>query len=427
MASPASDPTGGSPLRERFTIAQARRIALVAQGFGDPRPTGTPTARHLQRVIGRVGVIQVDSVNVLTRSQYLPAYSRLGPYDVRLLDKARDKAPRRLVEYWAHEASLIPPSTIPLLRWRMERWEQEAWGGMKRVATDHADVVRAVLEEIGARGPLTARQVEARLEHDTPRTKDQWGWNWSVVKQALEHLFWSGQITSAGRTVQFERRYAVPARVFPKDVVEAPPLTEQEAFRRLLEISAQAHGIGTEQDLRDYFRVSPQDARPALAELVEDGVLHPVAVDGWRRPAYLHRDAKLPRWVRARALLSPFDSLVWQRDRTSQLFGMEFRLEIYVPQEQRVHGYYVLPFLLGDSLAARVDLKADRVANAGEGMLRVQAAHSQPDAPPETAAELAAELDLMAGWLGLAGVEVTGRGDLGRALAAEVAGPVSRS
>jgi hypothetical protein len=289
---------------------------------------------------------------------------------------------------------------------------------MKRVERDHADVVAAVLEEISTRGPLTARQVEARLAHDAPRARDQWGWNWSVVKQALEHLFWSGQVTSAGRTIQFERRYAAPERVFPPEVLAAPRLTESESFRELIAIAARAHGIGTEQCLRDYFRLSPKDARPAIAELVEDGVLLPATISGWNRPAYLHRDARLPRWVRARALLSPFDSLVWQRDRTEHLFEMEFRLEIYVPAHLRVHGYYVLPFLLRDSLVGRVDLKSDRAAAGGEGVLRVNAAHAQPDAPPDTAVELAAELAELAGWLGLAHVRVEPKGDLGPALGA---------
>jgi uncharacterized protein len=423
MARPAT--SAQARPRDTFTVAQARRIALTAQGFADPRPSGQPTMRHLQRVIDRVGVIQVDSVNVLTRSHYLPAYSRLGPYDASLLDRARDRAPRRLVEYWAHEASLIPPSMIPLLRWRMERWRDEAWGGMKRVHLDHADVVEAVRAEVQEHGPMTAREVEAQLAHDVPRARDQWGWNWSLVKQALGALFWSGQVTSAGRNSQFERRYDDPARVLPRAVLEGPAVEEAEAFRRLIALAAQAHGVGTEQDLRDYFRLSPQDARPAIAALVEEGTLVPVSVVGWRRAAYLHKDARLPRWVRARALLSPFDSLVWQRDRTSHLFGMDFRLEIYVPAHLRVHGYYVLPFLLGDRLVARVDLKADRAAAGGSGVLVVQSAHSEPQSPPETAVELAAELQDMARWLGLGRVGATGRGDLGAVLRRSLAGALS--
>ena len=380
-----------------------------------------PRCGTFQRVIDRVGIIQVDSVNVLARSHYLPAYSRLGPYDVGLLERARDRAPRRLVEYWAHEASLIPPSTIPLLQWRMNRWREEAWGGMKSVHQDHADVVAAVLDEVTAHGPMTARQVEARLAHDLPRGRDNWGWNWSVVKQALEHLFCAGEVTSAGRNTQFERRYAAPARVLPREVLEAPARSEAESFRELIAIAARAHGIGTEQDLRDYFRLAPKDARPAIAELVSDGTLLPVTVRGWNRPAYVHREAKLPRRVHARALLSPFDSLVWQRDRTAALFGMDFRLEIYVPAPQRVHGYYVLPFLLGDTLVGRVDLKADRAANGGEGVLRVNAAHAEPDAPAQTAGELADELHDMARWLGLGTVQVADRGDLAGALRTRVA------
>ncbi|MBE3075557.1 MAG: YcaQ family DNA glycosylase, partial [Actinobacteria bacterium] len=351
------------------------------------------------------GIIQIDSVNVVTRSQYLPFFSRLGPYDTALLDRARDVGPRRLVEYWAHEASLIPPQTWALLNFRMKRALSDSWGGMQRVAREHPELVQAVFAEVVSRGPLTSRQLESALAHDLPRDKTEWGWNWSLVKSALEHLFWSGQISSAGRTSQFERRYASLGRVLPKTVAvqsispDARP-SDDEAFRQLMLIAAKAHGVGTEQDLRDYFRLKPWQARPALEALVSSGDLVQVSIDGWKRPAYLHKDARIPRRVHAEALLSPFDSLIWARDRTLALFDFHYRLEIYVPPGQRVHGYYVLPFLYGDTLVARVDLKADRGANT----LRAHAIHWEPGAPPEARPALDRQLASLASWLGLGGV-----------------------
>jgi len=395
--------------------AEARRIALAAQGFGRARPTGAVTLRHLQRVFDTVGVLQIDSVNVLSRSHYLPVFSRIGRYPRELLDRATARAPRRLVEYWAHEASYVPPATHALLRWRMARARTEAWDGMVRVAEASPELLAEVLRVVTDAGPVTSAEVERLLSPATPRLRTGWGWNWTQTKRAVEYLFWSGEISSAGRTSQFERRYDLPERVLPPQVVRLPDPEPGDAFRQLVRIAARAHGVATQQDLRDYFRLRPADATPAIAALVEDGELVPVTVSGWSRPAYLHRDARRPRRLAACALLSPFDSLIWQRDRTEAVFGFRYRLEIYVPGHARVHGYYVLPFLHGDRLAARVDLKADRAPPNG-GVLRVRAAWAEPGAQDHLADRLAAELGELAGWLGLAGIAVEPRGDLAPAL-----------
>jgi uncharacterized protein YcaQ len=395
------------PRRERLSLPQARRIALAAQGFADPRPDREPDGWALRRVIDRVGLIQIDSVNVLSRAHYLPLFARLGPYPTDLLDRASWRAPRRLFEYWGHEASLIPVALQPLLRWRMDRAAHEAWGGMKRVQRDRPELIGRVLEEVRDRGPIAASAV---VEEDVPARTGPW-WDWSDVKRAIEFLFWSGQVTSARRR-GFERLYDVPERVLPAEILATPTPALADAQRELVRTAARAFGVATERDLRDYYRLPVAEARARVAELVEADELLPVAVEGWRETAYLHAEAKSPRLTRASALVGPFDPLIWERPRVERLFGFRYRIEIYVPAPKRVHGYYVLPFLLGDRLVARVDLKADRAA----GQLLVRAAHAEPDAPKETGAALIEELRRMASWLGLERVRVERRGNLARAL-----------
>jgi uncharacterized protein YcaQ len=388
-----------------LTVLQARRIALAAQGFTRPRPglTGDVSARHVNRVIERLGFFQIDSVNVLARAHYMPLWSRLGPYDRELLHRAASRRPRRLFEYWAHEAALVDVNLWQAFQFRMESGAR-MWGGMARIFQEKPEFVAWVLDEVRANGPLTAREVE----HDAPRDTEGWGWNWSEVKAALEYLFYKGQVTAARRNSAFERVYDLPERVIPPAQLAAAPLDAAQAHRLLVGHAARALGVGTAQCLRDYFRMAPATTATAIAELVESGELVPTTIAGWKRQAYLHRDASRPRTVAARALLSPFDPLIFERTRTERLFDFRYRIEIYVPAEKRVHGYYVLPFLLGDRLVARVDLKADRQA----GALVVHGAWAESHAPGHTADELADELRLMAGWLGLGSVVAPRAGDL---------------
>ena len=416
---PARSPPPEPRRSDTPSPAEARRIALAAQGLAAPRPDGAADGRALRRAIGRLGLLQLDSVSVLVRAHYLPLFARIGAYDRGLLDRlaAHDGRPpppskRRLFEYWAHEASLLPVELHPLLRWRMARAErgEGVWRELARTARERPDLVARVLAEVTARGPLGVSD----MAEPGGRTGPWWGWH--DAKVALEWLFRTGRLTAAGRRRGgFERLYDLPERVLPRPVLAAPAPDEAEAHRRLLRHAAVALGVATAADLADYFRLPAPGIRTRLGELVESGELRPVSVAGWRQPAYLAPGARVPRAARGAALLAPFDPLVWERARTERLFGFVYRLEIYTPAARRRHGYYVLPFLMGDRLVARVDLKADR---AGRRLL-VRAAHGEPATEPGTVAEaLAAELALMAGWLGLERVEAEARGDLAPALLA---------
>lgn len=401
---------------ESLSLGETRRIVLAAQGFGRPRGTEAASRGHLRRLIERLGVVQIDSVNVLARAHFLPAFSRLGAYrteDVAAL--AYGGRRRALFEYWGHEASLLPVALQPLLRWRMARAAagRGIYPAIARFGRERRALIEDVRREIAARGPLSAGE----LSHEHKGEGGWWGW--SEGKSALEWLFWAGEVTVATRRGTFERVYDLAERVQPQAVVDTPTPPEADAHRELLRIAARSLGVGAAGCLRDYFRLDDRDCKPRIAELVEAGELVPVRVEGWDAPAYRHVQAILPRRMEAQALVVPFDPLIWHRGRTETLFGARIRIELYTPREKRSFGYYVLPFVLGDRLAARVDLKADRAASA----LRVEAAHLEPAAAGggvaagDVAAPLAAELRRMADWLGLAHVRVQRRGDLARYLA----------
>jgi uncharacterized protein YcaQ len=396
---------------ERLPAGLARRIALAAQGFDEPRPAGDVGIRQLRRLTERLAVVQIDSVNVLSRAHYLPAFSRLGAYPRAALDELTARR-HAVFEYWAHEASFLPVRLQPYLRWRMAAAEEHAWGNMVRLQREQPGFIAEVLDRVRAEGPLRAGDL---LDGKRERSGEMWDWH--AGKVALEWLFFTGEVTATHRTTSFEKVYDLTERVLPAAVLQTPTPEPADAVRELVRTASRALGVATERDLRDYFRLRPPAARAAISELVDAGELLPVEVTGWGAPAWLHPQARRPRWVRARALVSPFDSLVWERPRVARVFDFRYRLEIYTPAARRVHGYYVLPFLLGDRLVARVDLKADRQA----GVLRVQAAFAEDGMDrTDVAVPLAEELALMAGWVQLDAVVVGERGDLAAELAAAV-------
>ena len=392
-----------------LSLSQARRVALEAQGLARVRPVGPATARQVGLAFARLQLLQIDSVNVLIRSHYLPLFARLGQYDRDQLDRLASTHPRRMVEYWAHEASFIRPTLFPYLRPLQER----RWVGAHSVPEGLRESLRSRIRDVLAvSSPLTAPQLQQRLGHIETRATDQWGWNWNSVKRVLEDMFERGQVSSAGRSASFERKYALTERVFPDPGAALAIVHPTEAHLHLTELSARALGVGTLKCFADYFRLPLKPTAGAIESLIASGILQPVTITGWNRPAFRHVNSVLPRKAEGRALLSPFDSMVFERRRLSELFGFHYRIEIYTPASARRYGYYVLPFLLREAMVARVDLKADRAA----GKLLVRGSHSESGAPADTVVELAAELRLMATWLGLDDVVVEPNGDLAEAL-----------
>ena len=387
------------PATLAFSLKQARRLALAAQGFNGRQPP-TVKAPQLNRLIERLGLLQIDSVNAVVRSHYLPLFSRLGSYSSDLLDQAAWSSGRRrtLFEYWGHEASLLPLAMYPLMGWRMQRARtgRDIYQQLAKFGLEQQDVVRRVLSAVEARGALGAGSLSTREDK-----AGQW-WDWSAEKHALEWLFAAGEVTVAGRR-GFERLYDLPERVLPAAIVNHPDIGESDAQRGLLLHAVKALGVGTEKDVRDYFRQDPAPARCGLAELVEEGVVQRVQVQGWKQPAYTLAGSVVPRKVAASALLSPFDSLIWERGRTERLFDFRYRLEIYTPQAKRLYGYYVLPFLYNEHIVARVDLRAERAA----GRLAVHAVHvEEKGLDDEGMQALAGNLRQLADWLGLPQVQI---------------------
>ena len=389
---------------DSLTPAQARRVALAAQGFGRPiAPVGT---RQLNLLLQRLAVLQLDSVNVFERSHYLPVFARLGAYDKALLDRLTFTRRSSYTEYWTHQAAIIPIEQRPLWHWSMAEWRSER-KELGRWGAAHPEMLDFLRAELREKGALTSGQVE----HDANVRRGPW-WGWSDVKMGLETLFFWGEVAVAGRT-RFERTYDLTERVVPAEHLRRD-IPKQEAIRELVSTASRALGIATVGDLADYFRLLQGPVRAAVGELTDSGELIRVAVDGWREPAYLHRDARLPRRIDAAALLSPFDPVVWHLQRTERIFGFHYRIEIYTPAPKRIYGYYTLPVLIDDQLVARIDLKTDRQA----GVLRVQSAWHEPGqhADIERIAQLLRET---AAWQGMDRIEVTGVGDLAAALSSQ--------
>jgi uncharacterized protein YcaQ len=410
--------TAASPASRTVSRRHARALALAAQGFGRAARRDAPSDVDIRAAIQRIGVLQLDSVNVLCRSHYLPVYSRLGPYDRAILDRmaahTAEAVDRELIEYWGHEASLLTPELYPLLHWRMGRADLEAWKFVVSLAHAQPQLIEETLALVAAQGPLRAGQTGQRPSAPQPGQM----WNWHDGKNALEYLFYSGRVATA-RRVNFERFYDLPERALPAEVLAAASVGEDEAQRHLIMFAAAALGIAAEADMGDYFRLTRTDSKRRVAELVDSGELQAVDVEGWTMPAYALPDLDLGKAppISASALLSPFDSLIWTRDRTRRLFEFDYHIEIYTPAAKRRYGYYVLPFLLGDALVARVDLKTDRKQRT----LIAQGAFAEAGVDSAAvAAKLAGELRAVATWLELESVRVVAHGDLAPALAAEV-------
>jgi uncharacterized protein YcaQ len=395
-------------LHDALSLSEARRIALAAQGFDRSRPRGPVTAQHLRRTIRQLGLVQIDYVNVLVPAHYLIPFSRLGPYDrSRFDDVVYGK--REFAEQWAHEASIVPVETWPLLRHRMETHRVRPWG-FEKFMEQYPEYVEQVLSEVRTRGGLTASDLP---DVDGIPRRIPGAWHSSVARATLEAHFGRGVLAVVARQADFSRVYDLAERLIPQ-VHHERKLERDESQRQLLLMAARSHGVGTAGDLADYYRMPVREARPRIAELVEARELRPVKVENWRETAYLHRNARLPGRIEVASLLSPFDPVVWYRDRVSRLFGFDYRIEIFVPKEKRKWGYYVLPFLLGDRLVARVDLKADRTNRRLLVLAAYLEAHARSN---DVAKALADELHTMAGWLGLESVAVTRRGVFARSLA----------